>query len=381
MKKNRKILLFIIPISILTSLNCYSQFPEFKYYDIGSVGEIHSGQSSLADIDKDGDLDFIVGVSGSSICWFEYESADKWIYHKIGDNTLSDKGGVAFDVDRDGNIDQVSGGTWYRNPNNKNSEWTRFENGAISAYDNLAGDINSDGIPELISLSPQEGTFVYFIGDKPEKKWKKVKIGDGVSGGISPQGIGDMDSDGDMDIVRSNVWFDNQNGDGSKWSEHKTIRFIQSQGEFSNSSRVFVIDMDNDKDMDVVQSESNNPKGRIVWHENKDGKGITWFLHPIDMDTQQDLHSLCVADFDNDGDLDVFSGGGPMSADLYKRCFIWENADKTGVKWTKHEILFKTECIDAVAADVDNDGDIDICSKTWKDDKSYYLRNMLIENE
>jgi hypothetical protein len=381
MKRIGNLRLLIIIIFVFTFVDNFGQFPDFKYYDIGSTGEMHLGQSSLADLDKDGDLDLIVGASGSSIWWFEFESAEKWTIHKIGDNTLSDKGGVTLDVDRDGNIDQISGGTWYRNPNNKNSVWTRFENGAIVAYDNIAGDINSDGIPELISLSPQEGTFIYFIGDKPEKKWKKIKVGIGVSGGIGPKGLGDMDGDGDIDIVRSNVWFDNLSGDGSKWSEHKTIRFVQSQGEFANSSRVFVIDMDNDKDMDVVQCESNNPKGRIAWLENKDGKGITWFTHPIDLDTQQDLHSLCVADFDNDGDMDVFSGGGPMSADLYKRCFIWENIEKTGEKWLRHEILFKKECINAVAADVDNDGDIDICSKTWKDDKVYYLRNLLIENE
>lgn len=366
---------------VISSNLIFAQFPEFKFYEIGSVGESHLGQSSLADLDKDNDLDFIVGASGSGVWWFEYESADKWTMHKIGDNNLSDKGGVAVDIDNDGDIDQVSGGTWYQNPGNKKSDWVRFENGGIYAYDNIAGDLNKDGKMEIISVSPQEGTFIFFIGDKPEKKWKKVKIGDGVPGGIAPQGLGDMDGDKDIDIVRSNIWFDNLNGDASKWSEHKTIRFVQSQGEFGNSSRVIVLDMDGDGDMDVVQCESNSASGKIAWHENQDSKGITWFTHPIDANTEQDLNSLCVADFDNDGDMDVFSGGGPMSADLYKRCFIWENTDKIGNKWLRHEVLFKKECYNAMAGDVDGDGDIDICSKTWKDDKVYFLRNMLKEKQ
>jgi hypothetical protein len=202
-------------------------------------------------------------------------------------------------------------------------------------------------------------------------------LGDGVPGGIAPQGIGDFDGDGNLDILRSNLWYDNLEGDASKWSEHKTLRFVHSQGKFAYSSRVHVVDMDNDGDMDVIQSEANNENGSVAWLENKDDRGINWYIHPIGTETEQDLHSLCVADFDNDGDLDVFSGGGPMTKDLYKRCFIWENADGEGIKWEQHEVLFKTECIDAVAGDIDGDGDIDIVGKPWKGDFIYMLRNKL----
>jgi len=139
--------------------------------------------------------------------------------------------------------------------------------------------------------------------------------------------------------------------------------------------------MDEDGDTDLVQAESNNPEGRIAWHANKDGKGINWFTHKIDYDTKQDLHSLCVADFDNDGDADVFSGGGPMTGDLSKRCFIWENKDGLGEEWIRHEILADVECFDAVAGDVDGDGDIDICSKPWKGNTVYFLRNMIMESQ
>jgi hypothetical protein len=367
--------LFTVCITSTVALNLSAQFPEFKYIEIGKTNEMHLGQSSLTDIDQDGDLDLVVGASGSTIWWFEYIGPNEWKKHILGEDAMTDKGGTMFDVDGDGLPDQVSGGTWYRNPGDRSDNWDRFLNGGIIAYDNTYGDFNKDGRQELVSVSPQDGLLIYFVGSKPEKKWKAVTIDDGVPGGISPQGVGDIDGDGDADIVRSDVWYDNVNGDGSKWLVHRTIGFINNQGAFARSSRVYVIDMDKDGDMDVVLAESNNPDGRLVWQENKDGKGINWYMHPVASGLKQDLHSLCVADFDNDGDLDIFSGGGPMTSTLYKRSYIWENTDGTGEKWEAHEVLFKTECTDAVAADVDNDGDIDICCKTWNEDVVYYLMN------
>ena len=381
MKKYKLRGIIFICLALKAFLFNYGQFPEFKLYEIGKTGKTMLGLSALVDIDKDGDLDLIVGANGGTIWWYEYVDTTKWIMHKLGDNALIDKGGVTFDVNGDGDVDLVAGGTWYLNPGDKNDEWPRYENGAIYAYDNIEGDLNGDGYPELISMSPQEGTFVYFVALKPEKKWDKVKLGDGVPGGIAPHGIGDINGDGKVDIVRSNLWYENLNGMGTKWSVHRNLNFVNSQGEFAYSSRVWVTDMNHDGKMDIVQTESNNPSGRVAWLENMDGKGTTWYVHPVDYNTGQDLHSLCVADFDNDGDLDIFSGGGPMTGNLYKHCYIWENLDSTGIKWKRHEILSKIECYNAVAGDVDGDGDVDICFTTWKDDKVYYLRNMLMENK
>ncbi len=358
-------------------LNTYGQFPDFTYEEIGETDENMLCQESLVDVDLDGDLDIIIGSNIGTTWWFENIDGKEFIKHPLGDLALSDKGGVAVDIDGDGYVDQVSGGTWFKNPGKAGGDWQKFENGAIYAYDMQAADINGDGKMEIIALSLQEGTYIYFPENNPSKKWKKKKIGEGVPGGIEPQGIGDMDGDGDLDIVRSNLWYDNLSGDASKWSEHKVFRFAKSLGEFAYSTRTYVIDMDGDKDMDVVQTQANEPNGSIVWHENKGQRGRNWYVHPVATETEQDLHSLCVADFDGDGDLDIFSGGGPMTKNLYKRCSIWENIEGNGEKWEAHEVLFKIECFDAISGDIDGDGDIDIIGKPWKGKTVYLLRNNL----
>ncbi|MBE0534380.1 MAG: VCBS repeat-containing protein [Phycisphaerae bacterium] len=139
--------------------------------------------------------------------------------------------------------------------------------------------------------------------------------------------------------------------------------------------------MDGDGDLDFVQAEADHPDGRVAWFEN-DGKG-NWTRHIIkDRGDKQDFHSLIVADFDLDGDLDVFSGGGPLSAKGSHKCYIWENTAGQGKrptsdKWNEHIIAHKP-CHEAVGADVDGDGDIDICSKPWSTgNEHFYLQNLL----
>ena len=86
-----------------------------------------------------------------------------------------------------------------------------------------------------------------------------------------------------------------------------------------------------------------------------------------------------MADFDNDGDADIFScemEGIP--GDKAPRWFLWENADGKGQRFTEHVILdAKLGGHLAVAADVDGDGDLDIVSKLWRGAKTTPTRGAI----
>ena len=327
------------------------------------------GQTALADVDRDGDLDFITGQDRSDIYWYEYQDAEHWTRHLLGRESPSEVGGVALDVDGDGWDDFVAGGAWYRNP--RTPRTTVFEKhvfGDVSGvHDVVAGDINGDGKPEIITMSDQNNVRWYRISDSPTQMWERHDVGPPVHAGIS---VGDIDGDGDLDILRSNIWFENVKGDGLKWVERPTAPCGGTSGWQANATRCAVCDINRDGRNDVVLADAEIKGAKIVWLENLDGRGQSWKRHELphgDTDPRGAYHSLSVMDFDKDGDLDVFScemEGVPGARQ--PRWFIWENLDGKGGEFREHIILdARLGGHEAVVGDVDRDGDLDICSKLW----------------
>ena len=379
----RELALLATGIWLAASWAGAADFPSFELHEIGRIGR-NMGQTSLVDVDRDGDLDWIAGCQGGDVWWFEYRSPDDWVRHQIGSNARTVVGGTAMDLDGDGWVDQVSGGTWFRNPGSPaGKEFTRFESEAVPCHDNVAADVDGDGRLDLIAMQDTQGVFWYSIPADPTKPWKSHRVGPAVHGGVDPRGVGDLDGDGDNDLVRSTGWYENADGKGTRWNWHENIDGGNG-GRFKDTTKSWVVDLDRDGDNDIVMCDADIEAGdgRVHWFENADGRGGSWTRHPIASE-KGDLHTLSVADFDNDGDLDVFSGEGPLGgtgADGTHRWFIWENADGRPTRWIERVILVGPRCHEGVAADVDGDGDLDICSKPWNGDRHVYVKNLLVES-
>ena len=372
---------FISLVAYLLPLFTFAQFPEFEFHKIGEYG-IRMGQTALIDLDEDGDLDWIFGERGK-LSWFEQKSADEWIFHPLGQGAQTDVGGCPVDINADGKMDYMVGTGWYENTGNpRETPFTFHSSYTISCHDNVAADVNGDGKKDIIANSNDANNpyLVWYNINSQTEHWEHIIIGEGIHGGVSPKGYGDLDNDGDIDIVQGSSWFENNSGTGFSWTVHPFLipEGGSRAGQYGLALRTWVTDIDKDGDADIIEAECDTTDTRVFWWENRHD-GAKWKFHLIsENSTGQDFHSLAVFDFDNDGDEDVFSGGGPMTQGTHQ-WIIWENTDGRAGNWEKHIILEGYRCHEARAGDVDGDGDIDICSKPWNGNIHVYLENKLID--
>ena len=376
---------YLLLFSVMLAFSIQKLKAQSFHFDYHEIGEFKDrwGQTSLTDVDNDGDFDWVFGRFGE-MYWYEYLEATQWVLHELGQGASTDVGGCPADINRDGWMDFVVGDSWYENTGKPKSEqFILHRKNMISCHDNIYVDVNGDGIKDVVSVSnhPDHPVLAWYqIPSDYRQNWDYHKIGQGIHGGIAPHGYGDLDQDGDLDLVRGNAWFEQVDDQGLQWKMHENL--VPPGGNrpdrYGLALRTWCVDLDGDGDLDIVEAEADTENGRVFWFENQ-GRGSNFIYHPITAEeTGQDFHSLALADFDGDGDLDVCSGGGPLSTDEFKM-FIWENVHGNGSEWKEHLILSGKRIHETVAADVDQDGDVDICSKAWRSGVHFYLENQQIK--
>ncbi|MBR9847429.1 MAG: T9SS type A sorting domain-containing protein [Algicola sp.] len=168
----------------------------------------------------------------------------------------------------------------------------------------------------------------------------------------------DIDGDNDLDILSAArwndklSWYENLNGVGL-FGDEQVVSHYTADGP----SSIYAADIDNDGDYDVLSSSQYDNK--IAWYENIDGLGT--FSSPQIITTNAlNAWRVYAADLDNDGDMDV------LSASIEDAKIAWyQNIDGEGTFGTQQIILVGAYSADFVLpADMDNDGDIDILSST-----------------
>ena len=356
-----------------------------------------TGGIPLADFDGDGDLDVIVSRrEPQTAYWFERKEDATWIRHVIGkaEGLSKTLGAAALDINDDGRLDVVLTGVWFENPGglpeNPDKAWPAHAF-AGGGHDIVAADINGDDRLDIITY---HGTVVSWYDPAAEMKRTDVGRGEDNHGGIAPRGAGDLDADGDLDIVIPAYWFENPGAGIAKWPRHAWPHKAVEKASYGTSMRSWITDLDADGDNDIVYSDCDTGWSHVYWVENL-AKGNRWKRHripdpptaPGDVPETGSFHSLGVADFDADGDLDIFAGE-QEDPDTYmtaqgKLAMKPKGLKERGVIWlssggkppTFEPVVIHTDnpgWHDATLGDVDADGDIDIVTKIWNKDGTTY---------
>lgn len=287
---------------------------------------------NTADLDGDGDMDVLaVSYFSDLVVWYEnLDGQGSFSSQKIISNTADGPFSViTSDLDGDGDLDVISGS----------------DNTGIAWYENLDGQGN-------FSIS---------------------KIIDSTISGSRSIAAVDMDGDGDLDIVSNSssgewiFWIENMDGLGNFSIKH----VIDNIGLYFNV--IFAADVDNDTEMDVFSVSIGD--NAVVWFENLDGLG-NFGQKNIITNTLEEAWTIFVCDLDNDGDIDVLA----TSVEAFGGEIVWfENLDGMGSFGAKKIISTEHQFPRSViAADIDNDGDMDVIASSQNDDKIAWYENLTI---
>lgn len=166
--------------------------------------------------------------------------------------------------------------------------------------------------------------------------------------------LADLDGDMVLDLLTTDAtiegkisWYKNLDEQGT-FGEEQIITLNLTETRF-----VTAADLDGDNDMDVLATSLFGDI--VVWYENIDGLGN--FSTQNIITTQVDLPLMAfAADIDNDGDLDVFS------ASKFDGKLAWYENDGDGNFGTQQIISVTQAAASIFVADLDGDGDGDVIS-------------------
>jgi len=231
-----------------------------------------------------------------------------------------------------------------------------------------ATDIDGDGDQDVLSASSGDDTIAWYENTDGNGTFGTQRIITTLTDGPVSVYATDIDGDGDQDVLSASLfddriaWYENSDGNGT-FGTQQTITTLADR-----AASVFAADIDGDGDQDVLSASADDDK--VAWYENTDGNG-TFGTQQIISSSVNHATTVYATDIDGDGDQDV------LSASVFSDYIVlFVNTDGNGTFGGQYTITTLTNSPQSVyAIDVDGDGDQDVLSASYQDDKIAWYEN------
>jgi len=281
--------------------------------------------NEAADLDGDGDLDFVVGNGGNDrMCVFIGDGKGGFESSASYPAGNSVRGVAVLDLEGDGDPDIVTANRsasnlsiFYNNGDGTFQPAMNIDGNGSQETACVAVDANEDGIMDLFVGAHGSGELIVLLGDGEGG----LTFSSEVNAGGSPWMIaaGDVNGDGHVDVVSANSFGNNAAvalGDGAGG--------LLPAVTYPTGSFCLAIDLgDLDGDGDLDMMTSNYSSGDWTLYEN-DGTGV--FVNPRTFDATNAGSCATFHDRDNDGDLDITA-----IDEVADQIFMFENESPTAV--------------------------------------------------
>lgn len=287
----------------------------------------HGDGSCTADVDRDGTQDIVAGL----MVWMGPDFRTGRTIDHTYPLDVTDYGSTlsceAADFTGDGWPDVVvkafTGGSpvyLYVNPRNELRRWARFEilNLAGPSENVEMADIDRDGKPEFVIGG--NGSAVNYAEPNPSdptKPWIVHQLTEQASWGPHGIGIGDVNGDGRIDVLRGWGWWEQPpTPTDVPWKFHPEEFGRAGQGA-GGGAQIQVHDINGDGLNDVITSLEAHAYGLAWFEQKRDRVGTVSFVRHMIMDRDpaksrgvvfSEMHGLALGDVDGDGLKDIVTG-------------------------------------------------------------------------
>lgn len=341
--------------------------------DLAPAGVGPQSSAVVLDVDGDGRDDFVVAGwdPGTSMVWFRSSDGAPARYLIDDRHSHIEAGGAASDIDGDGDLDLVQGGSWktnqvwwWENPHPDHDParpWDRHtikDWGDTQHHDQAVGDFDGDGSSELAFWNQQARTL--FLADIPgspgdPSAWEPVPIWTWRSEACC-EGLtrADIDGDGKDDLVG-----------GGRWLRHVEamdyrVEVVDADYGISRSAVGDLIEGGR-PEIVLASGDGEGPLNLYAW---RDGDWARTTLVPhLDHG-----HTLEVGDLNGDGHLDIYTAEmHTPGAGAACRQLVLFGDGRGGFETQVLSIGVGTH--EGRLGDLDGDGDLDILQKDFEHER------------